>query len=140
MSTLPERFWNKVNKTDTCWLWTAAVNKPDPNGYGMFWNGERLVTAHRLAYIDAVGSIPDGADLDHLCRVRRCVRPDHLEPVSRSENLIRGINKNREKSTCPRGHVYDTVNATTGGRACKTCRAEASRRHYLRTRYQRSTT
>jgi hypothetical protein len=84
---LEERVWAKVEKTEGCWLWTAAIS---PNGYGKFMVSGRPVNAHRLVYQLTVGPIPDGLDLDHLCRVRHCVNPDHLEPVTRSENLLRG--------------------------------------------------
>jgi hypothetical protein len=72
-----QRFWAKVEKTDSCWLWTAALSK----GYGIFRVQPRTVRAHRLAYELLVGPIPDGHDLDHLCRNRACVNPAHLEPV-----------------------------------------------------------
>lgn len=70
-----------------CWEWQAAV---DPNGYGRFSISGRMLGAHRVAYILLVGPIADDLDLDHLCRNRRCVRPSHLEPVTRRENLLRG--------------------------------------------------
>ena len=78
------RFWRFVAKTDTCWLWTGAT----ASGYGLFWD-ERQVRAHRWAYESEVGPIPEGLQLDHLCRVPLCVRPDHLEPVTGAENMRR---------------------------------------------------
>ena len=78
---LPERFWNKVNKTEGCWLWTAALS----HGYGRFGKGG---AAHRLAWEDRNGPIPEGLVLDHLCRVPRCVNPEHLEPVTHRENTL----------------------------------------------------
>lgn len=83
-----ERFWDKVNKQGDggCWLWTGAT----ANGYGYFRLGCKVVPAHRVAYVWLRGDIPDGMDLDHLCRCRCCVNPSHLEPVSRSENTKRG--------------------------------------------------
>ena len=80
-----ERFWSKVNKTDTCWIWTAAKNQ---DGHGRFRHG-RLVLAHRFAYELLVGPIPKGLDLDHLCQNPACVNPAHLEPVTRKENTRR---------------------------------------------------
>jgi len=85
-------FWFYVEKTETCWLWKGAIAK---NGYGTFhvpgsgMNGS-TVYAHRYAFEELVNKIPYKMDLDHKCRIRRCVNPNHLEVVSRSENLKRG--------------------------------------------------
>lgn len=85
--TIEGRFWAKVNKTETCWLWLACTN----HGYGYFGFQGRNKRAHRLAYEWANGKIPDGLTLDHLCRVRHCIRPDHLEVVTNKENILRGL-------------------------------------------------
>jgi hypothetical protein len=86
-----ERFWPKVCKTETCWLWTAFKNR---DGYGRFnAGGNQPVLVHRFAYELLVGPIAEGLELDHLCRVRACVRPEHLEPVPHRENLRRGSYK-----------------------------------------------
>lgn len=87
-----ERFWEKVQKTDDCWLWTASVK---PAGYGQFTVEDQKppVYAHRFSYEQLVGPIPDGLTLDHLCANRRCVNPDHLEPVPMAENTRRGAVK-----------------------------------------------
>jgi hypothetical protein len=77
------RFWAKVNKTDTCWLWTAGQNE---NGYGVFRVAGRLTGAHRVAYKLEHGSIPAGAVVDHICHVRHCVRPEHLRAVTQKQN------------------------------------------------------
>jgi hypothetical protein len=77
-------FWAKVDKTETCWLWTGAML----NGYGKFWAG-KTVFAHRWSYERFIGPIPKGLHLDHLCRVPACVRPDHLEAVTNRENVLR---------------------------------------------------
>lgn len=79
--------------------------------------------AHRVAYETWIGPIPDGLDLDHLCRHRACVNPLHLEPVTRKVNVLRGVGrgaKNAAKNACPKGHSYDRLNAK-GARRCSIC-------------------
>ncbi len=120
-----ERFWKFVDdRSGDCWLWTGAI---DGRGYGSWTRSEkRKVGAHRFAYQITVGPIPDGLDLDHLCRVRHCVNPSHLEPVTRQVNIQRGANRNREKTHCKRGHEFtpeNTYMTSAGGRSCRTCRA-----------------
>lgn len=84
-----DRFAAKVDvRPGGCWLWSAAVDKT--TGYGKFYADGKVVNAHRWAYLNLVGPIPDGYTVDHLCRVRRCVRPSHLEAVTARENLLRG--------------------------------------------------
>lgn len=74
--------------TSPCWIWQGYVNK---NGYAKATRSDgRMGLAHRVVYAEVRGPIPAGLDLDHLCRVRACVNPEHLEPVTRSENLRRG--------------------------------------------------
>lgn len=82
------RFWMKVSFTESCWLWTAQTDRA---GYGRFHLGETTVQAHRWAYEFCVGSIPDGLQIDHFCRVHNCVLPEHLEPVTAKENVQRGL-------------------------------------------------
>lgn len=82
-----ERFWAKVVPTGFCWLFEGSLT---PRGYGTFSASGRVKTpAHRWAYEALVGKIPDGLELDHLCRVHNCVNPDHLEPVTHAENIRR---------------------------------------------------
>lgn len=124
MTSVLERFWEKVEKTDTCWLWTASQRG---NGYGQFGVTQKdIVYAHRFAYEQTVGPIPEGLVIDHLCRVRHCVNPDHMEPVTSRENTFRGFGMgvvNAAKTTCPKGHPYDACRPN-GDRRCRICDRE----------------
>jgi hypothetical protein len=95
--TLTNRFWSKVEKHDEdcpcckgCWHWTAYCDRA---GYGQYFvkTGTSQQKAHRVSYIALVGPIPDGLQIDHLCRVKGCVNPAHLEPVTNQENVIRAV-------------------------------------------------
>lgn len=115
-----ERFWSRVEKTEQCWLWTALTNK---YGYGLLSVSNHHVLAHRFAYELLVGPLPRGLVVDHLCRVRNCVNPDHLEPVTDFENKVRGL-KSPLKTACPQGHDYtdpNNVRIVGRGRACAEC-------------------
>lgn len=95
--TAEERFWRKLEKTETCWLWTAAKQQ---NGYGMFGTepSSKVTTAHRYSYELHVGPIPEEMQIDHLCRVRACVNPAHLEVVTGLQNIRRGwVARRRER-------------------------------------------
>lgn len=129
---MTERFWSKVTKSDHCWEWTAAT---DGGGYGAYFvrkvDGRTvLARAHRWAYEELVGPIPDGLVLDHLCRNRRCVNPAHLEPVTQGVNIARGemvaraVEARRAITHCPKGHGYtpeNTVHRKSGARTCREC-------------------
>ena len=142
--TAIERFWKFVSPEpfSGCWLWTGCILSPSKggeNGYGRFGIGKAISTyAHRWAYENFRGPIPAGLDLDHLCRVRSCVNPDHLEPVTRSENVLRGkISAERNQTHCKHGHEFDAANTyaqKTGLRRCRRCAAdrEKIRRHMLK--------
>lgn len=110
-----------------CWEWQGYVNKYGYGDAGRRIDGKyRHIMAHRLAYLTLVGPIPEGMQLDHLCRNRRCVNPAHLEPVTCKENLLRGETHaaaNAAKTECPKGHPYDDGNTVrkSGGRSCRAC-------------------
>lgn len=89
-----ERFWEKVNKTETCWLWTGAIYKK--SCYGMFSpiKGSTM-PAHRFAWQLAHGTLPEGLDICHTCDVRRCVRLEHLFPGTRQDNMQDCVTKGR---------------------------------------------
>lgn len=115
-----------------CWLFVGCR---DSNGYGnVRAQGGRGSTlkAHRVVYEHFRGKIPDGKELDHLCRVRHCVNPDHLDPVTRQEHVLRGLrNQNTAKLTCNAGHLLSGDNLHTyknGHRSCKACNRERLRR------------
>ena len=128
--TEQEYFEKKTTRLDNgCWEWTGAKN---PAGYGLFWSGGRLRSAHIVAYEQINGTVPEGLELDHLCHNPSCVNPDHLEAVTHSINLLRGVNVGhwlsniqKGKTNCPHGHPYDLENTyfrPDGGRGCNTCR------------------
>jgi hypothetical protein len=117
-----ERFWSKVDKTGECWLWTGST---EDLGYARFGVNGTRVYVHRFAYELEVGPIPDGLTIDHLCRVRYCVNPDHLEAVTQRQNVMRSPVQvtavNARKTHCPRGHEYSGRDKR-GWRECRTCR------------------
>ena len=124
MTTIEERFWGKVEFTDTCWLWTASGVRE----YGCFYVDGGNVYAHRWAYEFCVGPIPEGLELDHLCRVSRCVNPDDLEIVTHRVNVLRGFGltaANVRKTHCAQGHPFDAENTylrpDDGTRQCRRC-------------------
>jgi hypothetical protein len=117
-----------------CWLWIGACTK---EGYGRFYSRGSMQPAHRISYEMFVGSIPAGLHLDHLCRVHCCVNPDHLEPVTCRENLMRGetiVAANARKTHCPSGHPLSGKNlriiSSTGHRRCLKCDRETDKRVY----------
>ena len=128
---LPQRFWNKVKLgPGGCWLWTASLKGPGYNtgrGYASFYWAGKGQSGHRVAYEVLVGTIPDGLQVDHLCRVRRCVNPEHLEPVTHRENVRRGL-----LLTCPHGEDAERYGGGTGGCIqCATVRYVANREKIL---------
>lgn len=127
------RFWMQVEKTESCWLWRGCI---DSNGYGVFNRKRKLDRVHRYSYSTANGPIPKGLHLDHLCRVRNCVNPAHLEAVTSKENWRRGMSPaaiSVATNKCKRGHELSGEHLYVrpdGWRGCLTCRHENWKRWY----------
>ena len=122
------QFYRNVNRTGSCWLWIGYINK---EGYGEY-KSDFLTTrlAHRISYGLDKGDLPS-LPLDHLCRHRHCVNPDHLEPVEGIVNTRRstvGLNE-ANKTECPKGHPYDEENTYRHGgkRFCRRCKNDRNR-------------
>jgi len=124
------RFWNKVKESPSgCWEWTGCLNKE--GCYGVFWHNHKSYVAHRFLYESINGAVPEGFELDHLCKNKKCVNPNHLEVVTRRVNALRGKVGHRTgeiqkaKTHCRRGHPYDEANTyfhANGARGCRLCR------------------
>lgn len=136
------KFWPKVNTDGDCWLWTGTI---DAGGYGRLKYKGANLRAHRVAYEVAVGPIPDGLTIDHVCHNRdscsggktcphrRCVNPDHLTPATAVENMKRGHGPlvQERKTHCKHGHEFSEENTyvyPNGHRRCLTCGRESMRR------------
>lgn len=132
-----ERFWNKVNKTEACWEWTAAI---DPGGYGAFKVDGKKVNSHRFSWNLHFGSLPEGMLVCHTCDNRLCVRPDHLFLGSHQENHDDMVNKGRrfnksKQEYCHLGHLMDPFN-TSPSNGCRKCHNRRSREHMREKRSQ----
>lgn len=137
----PERlkraFEKRVDRTGDCWIWTGYVN---PNGYGQLGTilqGKKdTILAHRLSWMLFRGPLVEGLVIDHLCRDRRCVNPEHLELVTNTENVMRGIGlgpTNRAKTHCKRGHAFTEANTgiKDGKRVCRACARLWAKEHHM---------
>ena len=134
--SLAQRTWDKVaiGAPDECWLWQGA---PSSYGYGRIreaGSGSRMLMAHRVVYEMAKGAIPEGMEIDHICRARMCCNPDHLQPVEPRENTRRGLHGELRKA-CPSGHPATPENTGTStvtgrngrpstARWCRVCKRE----------------
>lgn len=119
-----DTFMSHVTVTDGCWMWNGPVR----TGYGRYAG----YGAHRQSYMAHVGPIPEGMELDHLCNQPLCVRPDHLEPVTRAENMRR---RGDRITACINGHDFTETNTyrrPNGQRACRPCNAAAVARSKAR--------
>lgn len=126
---LPEKIERQIEycPASGCWLWTGTLT----GGYGQVGWGKTTQWAHRVVYELSKGGIPGGLEIDHLCRVRCCVNPDHLEPVTRQENMWRSPYYGSEYF-CGYGHERTPENTYVypdSRRECKTCRRERKRRN-----------
>jgi hypothetical protein len=123
----------EIDPETGCWNWQLCLKE---NGYGRVNVGGKLWHSHRLAYEAFIGEIPDGLDLDHLCRNRACCNPEHLEPVTARENHHRSPVSNASKTHCPANHPYTPENVywARGGtaRRCRICTREATKRSKIR--------
>ncbi len=123
------RLWPRVVvDSNGCWIWTGAKAR----GYGQISIDGKRVRVHRLTYEETYGAIEPSLVIDHLCRVRSCVNPEHLDTVSNRTNILRGVGptaRNAQKTHCKFGHPFDLENTywSVKGRECRICKQRLSR-------------
>ncbi len=130
-----DKVFAKIDKTKGCWNWTGSLNK---KGYGEAVFEGKKYKVHRLIYTFCGNIIPQGLELDHLCRNRKCVNPNHLEPVSHLENIRRGLPFRKKKTHCKKGHEFTADNTIylmrkngKGNRVCRTCKKESQKKYMV---------
>lgn len=125
---------SRIDEATGCRVWQGSRFG---GGYGQINAGPgRTKYAHRVAWEVARGPIPDGLVLDHLCRNRACINPDHLRPITNRENILAGVGApamHATKDRCPRGHVYD-MRTKDGRRGCRVCKNEQVKLYHRRVR------
>jgi hypothetical protein len=133
------RFHTKIRSEAQCLIWTDSL---DRDGYGAFWLQGRNRRAHRVAWFMHYGAIPAGAVINHVCRNRACVNPQHLEALQPGDHALRDSVSapalNARKTHCPEGHEYDQT-VVWGGkrqRVCSICQRAKQRRQYAKRRSQ----
>ncbi len=126
-----KRFWEKVEKTPVCWLWTGATRN---RGYGDAWANGKHYAAHRLSYEALVGPIPKGLTIDHRCGVTSCVNPEHLQAMTMLDNCLLG--SKAQNTHCPKGHPFEGRNVIwiKTSRMCRICKQDKDRRYHWRNR------
>lgn len=128
--TVRDRLLARIEQDEAgCWLWTGYLNR---DGYGHLRVGKRFIGVHRVAYEEFAGPIPGGYQIDHLCRVRNCINPAHLEAVTLRENVLRSESpaaKQARKTHCFRGHELAGENLHASGRHryCRECKKISNR-------------
>lgn len=129
---LEQRFWPQVEKTDTCWLWRGWIDK---DGYGNIHGFGKQQGSHRVAWMMLNGAVPDGLVIDHICRVRNCVNPEHLRAITFVQNVMCGEGpcaRHKRKTHCTNGHelTEENVHLRGGGkwRSCRICERAADKR------------